>query len=157
MGVFGPKYPRPLQEVVTHAERFCDLLARLERGAPRMERALAWLTGRAEEIALVYELGIGDWTARRRSLEHVALSLESYLADLHAEARALFFLQGVLECCEDDVFLTAPLSPDAETRLVEPVRGEEGPPHDTWFELGAVVREVYGSEPALGPRPKATR
>jgi hypothetical protein len=29
MGVFGPRYSPELQAVVNHAERFCELLARL--------------------------------------------------------------------------------------------------------------------------------
>ena len=31
MGVFGPKYPPPVQGVVSHAERFCELLSHAER------------------------------------------------------------------------------------------------------------------------------
>jgi hypothetical protein len=36
MGVFGPKYPPQLQPVMNNAERFCELLSRLEDSQPRL-------------------------------------------------------------------------------------------------------------------------
>jgi hypothetical protein len=151
MTVFGPKYPRPLQEVVSHAERFSELLGRLARPSAHAD-ARTWLIGRAGEIVLAFELAVSDWERGRRSLEETAQSLDWYLLKLHAAARTHFGLRGELECCEDDLFLTAPAGPDAETRPLLPASEEEDAAQDTWFELGTVLREVYGPGSEAGDR-----
>ncbi len=61
MSVFGPKYPCPLQHVVTHGERLCELLARSEsRGGARGQRGEAWLRGRSQEVEMVFEVTLFD-------------------------------------------------------------------------------------------------
>jgi hypothetical protein len=142
MGVFGPKYPRALQQVVNHAERFCDLLARLSSAASRDAQGGAWLTGRSREVEVVLKLGLADWASGQRSMEDAARSISAYLLDLHAGARERFGLKGELECCEEDVFLTAPAGDDAETRVFRPEeRRACAVDDDTWFDPSTLLRE----------------
>jgi hypothetical protein len=149
MSVFGPKYPYPLKEVVTHGERLCQLLARSEsRTAPSRVPGDVWLGGRAQEVELVFEVTLFDWASGRMSMSEACRSLESYLGEVHAGACQHLGLSGVLECCENDVSLTAPSNAEVETVLASP-RAPPAPisSSDTWFDPGAVLREVYGIEP----------
>jgi hypothetical protein len=148
MGLFGPKYPQPLQQVVSHAERFCDVIDRLEANTSRHEAARSWLTGRREEVEVVLELLVGEWARGRRSTQDAAGSMKGYLFELHAGACALLGLRGHLACCEDDLFLT--IRSDLERG-----RGPAGSPlasspestADTWPDRGGLLREMEATEP----------
>lgn len=134
MRILSPKYPRPFRSVVGHAERFCELVARLPLPASRDERAAAWLTGREDEVRLVFELALGDWTSEARSTENVVRSMTAYLLDLHAGAREAFGVSGDFACCDEDVS-TIVRSYDEETRVL----GAQPSPlaqstEDTWFD-----------------------
>src|SRR5882672_204941 len=102
MGVFGPKYPPQLQAVVNHAERFCELLARLEHVCVSDRgREHEWLVGRRQEVEAVVVLIVGDWAAACLGLERATRELAAYLADVHAGAQNLP-LAPVLRCCAED-------------------------------------------------------
>ena len=148
MGLFGPKYPQPLQEVVSHAERFCEVIDRLEANTSRRGAARSWLTGRREEVEVVLELLVGDWARGRRSTQDAAGSMKCYLFELHAGVCALLGLSGQLACCEDDLFLT--MRSDLEGG-----RGPAASPLDSPTESTAdtgpdgcgLLREMEATEP----------
>jgi hypothetical protein len=160
MGVFGPKYPPRLQEVVSHAERFCQQLSRWEEtGQGESAEAHAWLVGRSGEIELVLALALSDWKSERVSIEEAGQSMSTYLLELHAAARIVFgvedeietvvldsahdgiSLYGGFDCCCDEAFLTEVVSGETITRVV--TRGRAPPsPCDTWFDPGVVLREL---------------
>jgi hypothetical protein len=160
MGVFGPKYPALLQEVVTHGERLCVLLARWEsHRVPRPPLAEAWLRGRAQEVEVVFEMTLFDWAGERISVAAAAASLERYLGEVHAGAREHLGLDGELECCEDEVLLTTPADHEAETVLggVTPAARPTVSSSDTWFDPGGILREVEGEGSADPARPAPLR
>ena len=100
MSVFGPKYPPPLQAAMSHAERFCELVADLElRRRSRAEEGRRWLVRRRQEIVTVLGLLVGDWAEGRIALEEASREIDKYLGDLHAGARRSLGLGPVLECC----------------------------------------------------------
>jgi hypothetical protein len=142
MGVFGPKYPPRLQEVVSHAERFCQQLSRWEEaGQGESAEAQAWLVGRTGEIELVLALALSDWNDKRVSIENAAQSMSTYLLELHAAARIVFGIEDELDCCCDEAFLTEVVSGETVTRRVS--RGREARSTcDTWFDPGVVLREL---------------
>jgi hypothetical protein len=139
MGVFGPKYPDPLQAAVNHAERLCAVLARLEGRHPDPR---LWLVGRREEIELVLRLRIRDWKARRISLGFAARSIVRYLDDLHAGATSSLGLaaNARLTCCADDEAPTLPLAGGQNVPRQAGMR-RTPPPHaaETWFDLSALL------------------
>jgi len=141
MRILSLKCPRPFRSVVGHAERFCELVARLPLPANRDERAAAWLTGRADEVRLVFELALGDWASGARSAEDVVHSMTAYLLDLHAGAREVFGVSGDFACCDEDVS-TIVGSYDDETRAL----GAQPSPlaqssEDTWFDPSSFLGE----------------
>ena len=116
--IFGLKLPIALQPVVAHGARLCELLEALEHGRKPRRHALArWLTGRAREVELAFEVTLFDWASGRLGVQDAAKSLEQYLTEVHAGAQqALGF--GLLGCCEEDCVPTIPFG-DASV--------EEGP------------------------------
>lgn len=117
-GIFGRPVPPALQEPMQHAERLCEVLARLEeRGSS--ERARAWLVGRREEIEKVLSLVVYDWAAKIRTDQEACASVVEYLAELHSAVRRLFGLEPVLDCCFGDVVATEPVHLEDTTRQVE--------------------------------------
>jgi hypothetical protein len=156
MSVFGPKYPYPMQHAVTHGERLCRLLARAEsRDDACGDRAEAWLRGRSQEVELLFEVTLFDWASGRMSMAHACATLESYLGEVHAGAREHLGMGAAveLECCEDDVFLTAPSDHEVSDHEVQTGRAAKasgaGPssPSDTWFDPGTVLQELLGARP----------
>ncbi len=141
MRILSPKCPRPFRSVVGHAERFCELVARLPLPANRDERAAAWLTGRADEVRLVFELALGDWASGAHSAKNVVRSMAAYLFDLHAGAREAFGVSGDFACCDEDVS-TIVESYDDETRVLG---GQPSPlaqsTEDTWFDPSSLRGE----------------
>ena len=159
MRILSPKCPRPFRSVVGHAERFCELVARLPLPANRDERAAAWLTGRADEVRLVFELALGDWSGGRRSAEDAIRSMTAYLLDLHAGAREAFGVSGDFACCEEDVS-TIVGSYDDETRVLGPQQTSPAKSNeDTWFDpsslLGESERASRRAGTSLWPMAKA--
>jgi hypothetical protein len=152
MGVFGPKYPPRLQEVVSHAERFCQEVSRWEEaGQGESAEAQAWLVGRTGEIELVLALALSDWNEKRVSIEESGQSMSTYLLELHAASSIVFGIEGELDCCCDEAFLTEVVSGETVTRLVARGRVELST-HDTWFEPGVVLRELQrDDEDAASP------
>ncbi len=147
MRILNPKCPRPFRSVVGHAERFCELIARLPLPDSRDERADAWLVGRSDEVRLVLELALGDWASGRRSAEDAIRSMTAYLLDLHAGAREALGVSGDFGCCEEDAS-TIVGSYDDETRVL----GARQTPlakssEDTWFDPSSLLGE---SERASG-------
>jgi hypothetical protein len=119
MGVFGPKYPPRLQEVVSRAERFCQQLSRGEEaGQGESAEAHSWLVGRTGEIELVLALALSDWNEKRVSSEDATQSMSTYLLERHAASRTVFGVEDELDCCCDEAFLTEVVSGETVTRLV---------------------------------------
>ncbi len=146
MRILSPKCPRPFRSVVGHAERFCELVARLPLPASRDERAAAWLTGRADEVRLVFELALGDWASGAPSAEDATRSMTAYMLDLHAGAREVFVVSGDFACCDEDVS-TIVGSYDDETRVLGPQTPHAESSEDTWFDPSSLLGE---SERASG-------
>jgi hypothetical protein len=147
MRILSPKCPRPFRSVAGHAERFSELVVRLPLPANRDEGAAAWLTGRADEVRLVFELAFGDWASGARSAENVVRSMTAYLLDLHAGVREAFGVSGDFACCDEDVS-TIVGSYNDETRVL----GRRQTSHaesteDTWFDPSSLLGE---SERASG-------
>lgn len=115
--MFGPFYPAPLQEVVTHAERLAELLrsGRLV-SAPIDDWAAAWMSGRDEEIERFVELTLARRAPGRLDDAAAAAILAGYLASLHeGMARRLALYRP--PCCRDAAEATAPPArADAITR-----------------------------------------
>jgi hypothetical protein len=148
MGVFGPKYPPQLQPVMNHAERFCELLARLEERQPKLRGSgRRWLIRRREEIELVFALLIGDLAADRISIREAARSAATYLDELHVGARRSLDLSPILPCCAEDEALTACLASKHDAVTLEAVTrifadGASTPgAAETWFDPSALLDE----------------
>jgi hypothetical protein len=146
MGVFGPKYPPKLQAVMNHAERFCELLARLEGGRPgRAEGARKWLMYRRQEIEVVLALVVSDLAADRIGLKEAIRSAASYLDDLHVGARSSLGLGAVLECCVEDEAVTVGPARRHEAVTVEaltsvvPKGARATRACETWFDPSALL------------------
>jgi hypothetical protein len=146
MSVFGPKYPPKLQALMNHAERFCELLARLEGRRPgRGEGARKWLMHRRQEIEVVLALVVSDLAADRIGLKEAIRSAASYLDDLHVGARSSLGLGAPLECCvEDEALTVAParrheaVTVEALTRVV-PKEARASGACETWFDPSALL------------------
>jgi hypothetical protein len=150
MSVFGPKVPAPLQGIIHHAERLCDLLARREGiAAASKAPGETWREGRIEEIEIVVGLVVGDWQAGRVSAEGAARTAASYLDDLHAGAQARLGVDRVLSCCEEDgARTTLVVDDDAETRVLV-VRGttaDASAADDTPFHPGSILFDALEQE-----------
>jgi len=139
MSVFGPKYPPPLQAAMSHAERFCELVADLElRRRSRAEEGRRWLVRRRQEIVTVLELLVGDWAEGRIALEEASREIDKYLRELHAGVRRSLGLGPVLECCTPGDSVTVIPAGADET----PVRVPLGPAvlgNDTLFDPSALL------------------
>jgi hypothetical protein len=73
----------PLQGVVGHADRLCELLAIQELTPPTDEWAAAWLIGRAEELAWLAQHLLGAWREGRLADARAAAMLEEHVGLLH--------------------------------------------------------------------------
>ena len=148
MGVFGPRYPAPLQAVMNRAERFCALLSCGEGlYTPRDARARAWRTGRTEEISLVLALLAGDWESGRVGVGAATRAAAAYLDDLHAGARVLLGGARVFACCvENDARTVLAPAGDAVTRLLEGVAPAARPADETLFDPRGMLLDVFAEE-----------
>ena len=164
MSVFGPKYPPPLQATISHAERFCELVADLQQHRrPRADEGRRWLVRRSQEIVTVLALMVEDWSEGRLGLEDATREIAQYLADLHAGARRSLTLGPVLECCllEDSVTVVADSSDDSPMRMLLRTGA-----NDTLFDPSALVGappgvplddltcELQGSARSLARKPR---
>jgi len=85
---------------MTHAERFCELVADLElRRRSRTGDGRRWLVRRRQEVVTVLELLVRDWAEGRIAIEETWCEIDGYLRDLHVGARRSLGLGPVLECC----------------------------------------------------------
>jgi len=152
MGVFGPKYPPPVQGVVSHAERFCELLSHAERfGLCDSVAARVFVYGRQSEIELVLELALADMAAGRVPVESAVASIAAYLEELHESASEALGLDGELDCCCDEVMLTEVSDAgEALTRIVRRPAATARSTSETWFDPVVILREV-DTERAAGP------
>jgi len=141
MGVFGRKYPRPMQSVVDHAARFCAVLAELEQlDNARGQRPRRWLIGRPQEVEAVITLIVRDWAIGRMGLQEARAKVAAYLDELHTAAERCLGQSEVLECCSDDEALTVNLAAklEAVTRIAvdRPLAKDGG---ETWFDPSALL------------------
>jgi hypothetical protein len=140
MGVFGPRYSPELQAVVNHAERFCELLARLEDLYVRRDGSHGWLTSRREEVEAVLGLVIDDWAADRIDERQATREAAQYLDELHAGARRSLGLGPVLGCCEEDEARTVSLATNCEALThLGPDRVLRKETGQTWFDPSALL------------------
>jgi hypothetical protein len=146
MRVFGPKYPPQLQAVMNHAERFCELLAELERRRPTLAvRGRKWLVRRRGEIEAVLSLIVGDLAADRISIRGAARSVTSYLDELHAGAQQSLGLEGPFECCDEHEAVTAYFASKKDAVTVEAVtrflgdKAQARIANETWLVSSAVL------------------
>jgi hypothetical protein len=142
MKVFGPFYPPALQPTVNHAERFCSLLEGYEVSAPsREEGFLAWLSGRAGEVARVVESAIADWKGGG-SPEAAATRIEEYLRGLHealVHHNVVTDQTGLPACCVAAMNTTMRATP------FEMPTTEEAPVQEaTPARSGTVVESIDG-------------
>jgi hypothetical protein len=141
MGVFGGKYPRPMQSVVDHGARFCGVLSELEQLDNACgRRSRQWLIGRPQEVEAVITLLVRDWATGRIGLQEARAKVAAYLDELHTAAERWLGPYGVLECCSDDEALTVNLAAkqEAVTRIAvdRPPTKEGG---ETWFDPSALL------------------
>jgi hypothetical protein len=151
MGVFGPQYSQELQDVINHAERFCELLAQRERlDGVRASTGHGWLIGRRQEVEAVLELIVRDFASDRIGLEQATRAAASYLDELHAGAEQRLGLGPLLECCGKGESLTASVA-RAEEAITRPLPEKRlaAEACETWFDPSALleVREP----PSAGP------
>jgi hypothetical protein len=106
VNVFGPFYPPALQAVVNHAERLAELLGIHELAPPTQEWALAWTTGRADEVVRFVEHVVGLWRGEGLDEAAAAATLDGYLAALH-EGLARHLGCEAPSCCTGDQTTTA--------------------------------------------------
>lgn len=146
MSVFGPKYPPELQAAINHAERFCELLARLEKRRPELARAgRRWLVRRREEIETVLDLIVQDLVSDCVDLSEATRSAASYLAELHVGAQRALGLGALLECCIEDEALTLSVASCREAVTLDAVttialgRARAGAAGETWFDPSALL------------------
>ncbi len=119
MTIYGPRcYPPGLQLAINHAERFTQLMNRLEATKPPEDPlGRAWLTGRADEVETVLASFVADWHAGRLSAAAAETAANSYLQTLHAGAQRRLGPIS-LYCCGDDNLTTPTIAIDALTLLV---------------------------------------
>jgi hypothetical protein len=150
MGVFGPQYSQELQDVINHAERFCELLAERERlDDVHPAAGHGWLIGRRQEVEAVLELIVRDFASDRIGLEEASRAAASYLDELHAGAEQRLGLGPLLECCGKGESLTASVA-RAEEAITRPLPEKRlaAEACETWFDPSALL-EVR--EPPSGP------
>jgi hypothetical protein len=155
MGVFGHKYPRPMQSVVDHAARFCAVLAELEQlDSARGRRSRQWLIGRPQEVEAVITLLVRDWAIGRIGFQEARAKVAAYLDELHTAAERWLGPYGALECCSDDEALTVNLAAkqEAVTRIAvdRPLAKEGG---ETWFDPSALLE--FRATPRSDAKPDA--
>ncbi len=80
---FGSRYPPGLNDVIRHAQRLKDYLARKERTTYPFDPASPWLTGRSGEVQCVVALIALDWHEGRVTTEAAVAKLGRYVRDLH--------------------------------------------------------------------------
>ncbi len=142
MKVFGPFYPSVLQSEVNHAERFCALLEGYEVSAPsREESFVAWLSGRAGEVARVVESAVADWKGGGTH-EAAATRIEEYLRGLHealVHHNVVSDQTGLPACC------VATLNTTMRATPFEMPTTEEAPVQEaTPARSGTVVESIDG-------------
>lgn len=127
MNVFGPFYPPALQAVVNHAERLSELLGIHELAPPTQEWALAWMTGRADEIVRFVEQIVALWREGTLKEGDAAATLDGYLVTLH-EGLAKHLRCGAPSCCTGDAATTArPARKDGRGHAEGAPAGHEDP------------------------------
>jgi hypothetical protein len=156
MGVFGPQYSQELQDVINHAERFCELLAQRERlDDVHPAAGHGWLIGRRQEVEAVLELIVRDFASDRIGLEEASRAAASYLDELHAGAEQRLGLGPVLACCAKGESRAASVA-RVEEAVTRPLPDKElaAEAGETWFDPSALleVREP----PSAGPEDDET-
>jgi hypothetical protein len=127
MNVFGPFYPPALQAVINHAERLSELLGIHELAPPTQEWALAWMTGRADEIVRFVEHVVALWREGTLKDADAAATLDGYLAAVH-EGLATHLKCDAPSCCVGDAATTArPACRRGHRRARVASAGEEDP------------------------------
>lgn len=137
--VFGPQYPPNIQTLVNHAERFCELLARIEVvHPPRTSIGRAWLSGRTEEIETLLTCLVGDWNAQKIGADALTNAVTAYLNALHSGAQRCLELGSAPDCCDADLFPTLLKgAEDALTLFYAPRAQPDG--GETLFDLGHLL------------------
>jgi hypothetical protein len=115
MSAFGPFYPPELQVVVNHAERLSDLLVAHELSPPTDEWAVAWVVGRANEVAELALDVTSSWRAGTLDVTSAAAVLRTYLASLH-EGMARHLAHTPARCCLSEDETTNPGAPSEGSR-----------------------------------------
>ena len=157
MGVLGPQHSQELQDVIHHAERFCELLAQRERlddAHPAVGHG--WLIGRRQEVEAVLELIVRDFASDRIGLAQASRAAASYLDELHAGAEQRLGLGPVLACCAEGESRAASVA-RAEEAVTRPLPDKEltAEAGETWFDPSAML-DVRGP-PSADPEDDETR
>jgi hypothetical protein len=143
MSTFGPRYPPPLQQAINHAELFAEYLANAEaREHLSDDRAVAWITGRAEELEAVITCLVDDWRQGRLSLEAVAHSVSAYVRAMHDGAEVYLGVGPEFDCCSADVAVTVPLTPYQEAVTVHVEPSAQKTTNDTLVDPSALLAEL---------------
>jgi hypothetical protein len=95
-----PDYPYALRELLAHARRLMDLLAKHERRASPYDSGGAWLIGRASELRCVIALVAMDWHKGLLSSDAAARKLGRHVRDLH-DGLAIYLDIGRPACCRE--------------------------------------------------------
>ena len=143
MRAFGPFYPAQLQEVINHAERMAERLARL-----RVEgdaAASAWLLGRVEEIETFVEHVAHEWRTLGLDPHAATRAVATYLEMLHDGMR-VHFGDVSPRCCTSPLSVTSPAAtPLSQTQpipiLVLRKRAMDGPEDTTSVDPVDVLSE----------------
>ncbi len=80
---FPRRYPPELEDVLQHAQRLREFIARKERATYIVDPGGPWIAGRAGEIQCVVALAALDWHEGRHCTEGAVASLNRYLRGLH--------------------------------------------------------------------------
>ena len=143
MGVFRSSYPEDLREIIRHAERFADVLVKMEQGDKKVAR---WALGRAGEVRAVLSYMLSDWRDGKKDQGATCAAVRGYLEGLHRSAREH---QGrphaLLECCDLGDALTVVADgeePHGGNTTAPPVLTSETEP-GPWIDGPEIMARVH--------------